>query len=65
VGLGRVRSDALDFAQQATSYQETRNLIRRVERARWALEVHRTSRPRMSAIDFARRLAEGLDPESH
>jgi RNA polymerase sigma factor (sigma-70 family) len=58
--LGRVRSDALDFAQRPSSYHETRNLIRRVERARWALEVHRTSHPKTSSIDFARRLAEGL-----
>jgi len=58
--LGRVRSDALDFAHRPSSYHETRNLIRRVERARWALEVHRTSHPKTSSIDFARRLAEGL-----
>lgn len=58
--LGRVRSDALDFAQRPSSYHETRNLIRRVERARWELEVHRTSHPKTSSIDFARRLAEGL-----
>jgi hypothetical protein len=60
VRLERVRSDALDFADAPSSYQETRNMIRRVERARWALEVHRSSHPRRSSIDFARRLAEGL-----
>jgi RNA polymerase sigma factor (sigma-70 family) len=60
VRLERVRSDALDFAHKPSSYQETRNMIRRVERARWALEVHRTSHPRTSSIDFARRLAQGL-----
>jgi hypothetical protein len=64
VGLGRVRSNALDFAQKASSYEETRDLIRRVERARWALEVHRTSDPRRSSLDFARRLVEGLDANS-
>jgi RNA polymerase sigma factor (sigma-70 family) len=64
VGLGRVRLDALNFAQKASSYKETRSLIRRVERARWALEVHRTSHPRGSSLDFARRLAKGLDAES-
>jgi len=61
VRLGRVRIDALDFAERPAAYQETRELVRRVERARWALEVHRTSHPRTSSIDFARRLAEGLD----
>lgn len=60
----RVHPDALDFAQHASSYQETRRLVRRVEHARWALEVHRTSHPRTSSIDFARRLAESLDRKS-
>src|SRR5262245_57661119 len=59
--LGRVQPDAPDFAERASSYQETRSLVRRVEHARWALEVHRTSHPRASAIDFARRIIESLD----
>jgi RNA polymerase sigma factor (sigma-70 family) len=61
VHLGRVRPDALDFAAQPSSYQDTRALIRRAEHARWALEVHRTSHTRASAVDFARRLAQSLD----
>jgi RNA polymerase sigma factor (sigma-70 family) len=61
VRLGRVRPDGLDFAEQPSSYEETRALIHRAERARWALEVHRTSRPRVSIVDFARRLAQSLD----
>jgi RNA polymerase sigma factor (sigma-70 family) len=65
VRLGRVHPDALDFAQQPTSYQETRGLVRRVEQARWALQVHRTSHPRTSTIDFARRLARSLDSRHH
>lgn len=63
--LGRVHPDALHFAHTGASYRETRNLVRRVEQARWALEVHRTSRPRASAVDFARRLAESLDIPGH
>jgi hypothetical protein len=63
--LGRLHPGALEFARKASSYQEARSLVRRVEHARWALEVHRTSHPRTSSIDFARRLAEGLDPKSH
>jgi RNA polymerase sigma factor (sigma-70 family) len=59
--LDRVRPDALDFAQRPSSYQETRSLVRRVEHARWALEVHRSSQPRTSAVDFARRVVRGLD----
>jgi RNA polymerase sigma factor (sigma-70 family) len=59
--LGRVRSDALDFAERPSSYQEVRALIRRAEQARWALQVHRTSHPLASPIDFARRLVQSLD----
>jgi len=59
--LGRVRPTALDFAQNPSSYQETRNLVRRVEHARWALEVHRASHPKASAVDFVRRVTQSLD----
>jgi RNA polymerase sigma factor (sigma-70 family) len=59
--LGRVHPDALDFAQQPSSYQETRGFVRRAEQARRALQVHRASQPRASAVDFARRLAQSLD----
>lgn len=59
--VGRIRSDALDFASEASSYQETRLYVRRVEEARWALEVHRSSHPRASSVDFAKRLARTLD----
>lgn len=62
VQAGRVRADALNFATKASSYAETRALVRHVERARTALEVHRTSHPRDSAVDFARRLVQTLDP---
>ena len=62
IRLGRVRLDALDFAAQPSSYQETRELIRRAEKARWALQVHRTSRPRGSAVEVARRIAQSFDP---
>jgi RNA polymerase sigma factor (sigma-70 family) len=59
--LGRVRSDALDFAERPSSYQEIRELIRRAEQARWALQLHRTSHPLASPVDFARRLVQSLD----
>ena len=59
--LGRVRPDGLDFAQQPSSYLETRGLVRRAEQARWALHVHRTTHPRVSTVDFARRLAQSLE----
>jgi RNA polymerase sigma factor (sigma-70 family) len=59
--LGRARPDALDFAEQASSFLESRELIRRAEQARWALQVHRASHPRTSAVDFARRIATAFD----
>jgi RNA polymerase sigma factor (sigma-70 family) len=62
VRLGRVRPAALDFAARPSSYRETRELVRRAEQARWALQVHRTSQPRASTVDFARRLVRSLDP---
>ena len=59
--LGRVRPDALDFAEHPSSYQETRALVRRAEEARWALQVHRASQPRACVVDFARRIAKSFD----
>jgi RNA polymerase sigma factor (sigma-70 family) len=59
--LGRIREDAVDFANQASSYRDTRAFVRQVEEARWALEVHRGSHPRASSVDFARRLVHALD----
>ena len=61
VRLGRVRAAAPDFAAAPASFQETRALVRRVEDARRALEVHRTSHPRASSVDFARELVASLE----
>ncbi len=61
IRLGRIRPDALDFAEHAASFLETRELVRRAEEARWALQVHRASQPRASAVDFARRIAKAFD----
>ena len=49
------------FACRATSFQETRALVRHVDEARWASEVHRSSQPRASSIDFAHRLTDAFD----
>jgi RNA polymerase sigma factor (sigma-70 family) len=58
---GRAHADALNFATKASSYAETRDLVRHVENARRALEVHRTSHPRAASVDFARRLIQALE----
>ena len=62
VRVGRIRPGGLDFAETPTSYQQARALVRRVEESRWALAVHRTSQPRASRVDFARRVAQSLEP---
>jgi hypothetical protein len=49
------------FADRGTSFEEARETASRFERARRALAVHRSSRPRDSTIDFARRVVELLD----
>lgn len=61
--FGRVRIDALDFADHAASYRDTRAFVRQVDEARWALQVHRSSHPKSSTIDFARRLVSALDSD--
>ena len=60
---GRIRAASVDFATTASSFQEARALIRQVDEARWGLEVHRTSHPRTSSVDFARRLVDALAPK--
>jgi RNA polymerase sigma factor (sigma-70 family) len=64
VRSGRVRAEALDFAERPSSFEEARALVRQVDEARWALQVHRASNPRASTIDFAHRLARALDTRS-
>jgi RNA polymerase sigma factor (sigma-70 family) len=58
--LGRVRRDAVDFAAAAAYFDEARAAVRRVEEAKRALEIHRTSHPAASTIDFAVRLAKKI-----
>ena len=61
LSAGRIREGALDFADHATSYRDTRAFVRQAEEARWSLQVHRSSHPRSSTVDFARRLVSALD----
>jgi RNA polymerase sigma factor (sigma-70 family) len=62
--LGRIDPDAPSFAQRATSYLELRRNVQQIEDSRRALHVHRSSSPRASSIDYARRLAEALDSDT-
>jgi len=54
----------VQFARRATSFQDARALVRKVDEARWAMEVHRSSEPRAAALDFAQRLLDAIDPAS-
>jgi RNA polymerase sigma factor (sigma-70 family) len=58
---GRVDVTQLTFAGSRASFEETKARVRQVEEARWALEVHRTSHPKDSSVDFARRLLEAFE----
>jgi hypothetical protein len=58
---GKVHAGACSFAGKASSFDEVRTMVRQVEEARWALEVHCSNQPRASSVDFARRLMETLD----
>ncbi len=58
---GKVRADACHYAASASSFQQARAVVRQVEEARRAFAVHRSSHPRASAIDFARRLMETFE----
>ena len=52
----------LVFARTSTSFEQARALVRRVDEARWAMEIHRTSEPRESSVDFAQRLLDVIEP---
>jgi RNA polymerase sigma factor (sigma-70 family) len=60
--LGRVKPETCDFAGKAASFDDARALVRRVEEARWAVEIHRTGQPRASSADIGRRVVEALTP---
>jgi hypothetical protein len=51
----------LQFARRATSFEEARALVRQVDEARQALEVHRTGQPREASVDFAQQLLTVID----
>jgi hypothetical protein len=62
--IGRVRPDPLVFAEKASTFEAIRSLVRRVENAKSALEVHRTSQACSSLVNFARRVIEALNHPS-
>jgi RNA polymerase sigma factor (sigma-70 family) len=61
IHLGRVRPNAPAFAEHAVSFEQLRATVRRVEDARMALALHRSTRPRGSALDLVREIMSALD----
>jgi RNA polymerase sigma factor (sigma-70 family) len=64
VQLGRANADSPAFATATASFLELKATVRRVDAMRRALELHRTTHPRASTTDFARRLASALEPDN-
>lgn len=60
--LGPIHAGFCTLAAQESSFEQTRAIIRKVDKAQWALQVHRTTQPRASSIDFAKRLIDSLEP---
>lgn len=63
VRLGRVNGGALAFAETESSFVEARSLIRRVEEAKWTLELHRATHPPEATLDLTRRILSALEPD--
>lgn len=61
VQTGRIERDQPVFAATPSSFSESREVVRKVEEARRAIELHRTSHPKTSTIDFARRTIAMFD----
>jgi RNA polymerase sigma factor (sigma-70 family) len=61
VRTGKVNPEVCNYATRKASFQQTRAMVRKVEEARWTLQVHRTSSPCASTVDFASQLVNILD----
>jgi hypothetical protein len=59
--LGRIQPGDPRFAESAISFKETRELVRRVEKARRALALRRSNRLKGPVVDFALRIATSLE----
>jgi RNA polymerase sigma factor (sigma-70 family) len=60
---GRISNEGCSYAAAPVSFEQTRTMVRQVEEARWALQVHRTNHLRPVPNDFARRLLQVLDTQ--
>lgn len=60
IRLGRVKPNDPEHAAGSSSFEEARALIRRIDAAKWAVELHRSSHPRGSTLDVARLVEAAL-----
>lgn len=58
---GRINPAQPTLAGRASSFQESRTIVRQVDEARRAVALHRTSQPSDSDVDFARRIVGMFD----
>ncbi len=58
---GKVDAQHLVFARSRSSFSDSRAVIQHVDEARRAAALHRTSQPRVSDTDFARRIVGMFD----
>jgi hypothetical protein len=59
--VGKISRHTCNYAATPSSFKQTRAMVRQVEEARWAIQVHRTNHPRAASVDFARRLIQIVD----
>lgn len=59
---GRISGERCNFAAAPSSFEQTKAMVRQVDEARWALQVHRSNHPLTLSVDFARQLIEMLEP---
>jgi hypothetical protein len=58
---GKISANDSKFAATASSFEQTKAMVRQVDEALWAVQVHRTNHPRSASIDFARALIQTFD----
>lgn len=61
VRLGRIRPTDSHFAEAGSSFREARDLVRGIEEAKRVIHLHRNTRPRGTAVDFARLVVSAFD----
>jgi RNA polymerase sigma factor (sigma-70 family) len=62
--VGKISGHACNYAATPSSFEQIRGMVRQVEEARWAIQVHRTNHPRAASTDYARQLLQTLDIHS-